>query len=117
MMGALFGVLLLIISFGFPTLCCVVLSMAPPFNGNSEFFRIRLFTILMIAVALPLCLVGISDSELLFIPLILATFWTPQIVLIAFFTWCEYEEKEVASGAERHIQHGRVGSDSVEIEL
>jgi hypothetical protein len=52
-----------------------------------------LFLVPLIAVAASISVVGVREGEyLLGLPILLIGFWCPQLILIAFFAWCEREQ-------------------------
>ena len=80
---------LFITSLFLPTVLRVLLAFVFPPHGYLH-VRLTLFLIPMIAVAILLCVTGFSAGVYgLFVPLMIATFWTPQLAFIAFFAWCD----------------------------
>lgn len=71
---------------------------------------VSLLMIPLIVVAFPLCVFGFSMGAYgLFIPLMIATFWVPQLAFIAFFAVCEREDAKRTSDetTKAHITNNR----------
>ena len=83
---------LFIASLFLPVVWRVLMAFVFP-SSRHPYSHLAVFVIPLIVVGVPLCLFGLSAGAYgIFIPLMLGTFWTPQLAFIGFFAWCHRED-------------------------